>query len=267
MRASHSLTKQNYMRRAKFILLFIIISSMYIWAFAGIQYSGLLDSAWPVTKSIISGFVSPDLEYIYNREGEDLLRGLVETLAIAVVGIALSVVLAVPIGLWAARNLSSRYYLSSSGKVSLSFLRTLPDIVLALLFIKVVGPGAFAGMLALGIGAIGMLGKLYAEEVEGMDPGPVEAIIAVGGNKWQQLAFGVIPQVVPGFISATLYRFEINMRSAATLGVIGAGGIGTPLIFSIQSRNWERVGIILIGIVIVVLIVDLLSSYLRKKIV
>lgn len=100
----------------------------------------------------------------------------------------------------------------------MSFFRTLPDIILALLFIKVVGPGAFAGMLALGIGAMGMLGKLYAEEVEAMDPGPVESIAAVGGNKLQQLAFGVIPQVLPGFISATLYRFEINMRSAATLG-------------------------------------------------
>ncbi len=120
-------------------------------------------------------------------------------------------------------------------------------------------------MIALGIGAVGMLGKLYAEEIESIDKGPTEALIATGANKMQILWYAVVPQVLPGFISATLYRFEINMRSAATLGIIGAGGIGTPLIFSITARNWERVGMILIGIVVVVLIIDLLSSALRNE--
>ncbi|GAF63180.1 phosphate ABC transporter permease protein [Bacillus sp. TS-2] len=267
MKSTDSLKRERLIRRAKYSLLFIILASLYTWAFASLEFRGLLDTAWPVTKNIINGFISPDLSYIYNPQGEDLIRGLLETLAIAIVGVVLSVILAVPIGLWAAKNLSKYSLISHGGKGTLSFFRTLPDIILALLFIKVVGPGAYAGMLALGIGAIGMLGKLYAEEVEAMDPGPVESIVSVGGNKLEQLAFGVIPQVLPGFISATLYRFEINMRSAATLGVIGAGGIGTPLIFAIQGRSWDRVGIILIGIVVVVLIVDLISSALRKRIV
>ncbi|MDY7220943.1 phosphonate ABC transporter, permease protein PhnE [Halalkalibacterium halodurans] len=266
MKRSDLFKKERFLRRAKFSLLFIVLLALYGWAIAGIQFNGMLDTAWPVTKSIVQGFLTPDTSYIYNPEGEDLLRGLLETLAIAIVGICLSIVLAIPIGLWAAKNLSSTPLISQGGKSTLSFIRTLPDIILALLFIKVVGPGAYAGMLALGIGAIGMLGKLYAEEVEAMDPGPVESIVAVGGNKLEQLAFGVIPQVLPGFISATLYRFEINMRSAATLGVIGAGGIGTPLIFAIQARNWDRVGMIMIGIVLVVLIVDWCSSALRKRV-
>lgn len=267
MNQSVPLKKARRKRRWKFTALFIVLIALYTWAFSGIEFKGIQETAWPVTKNILHGFISPDLSFVYSPDGEDLIRGLLETLAIAIVGIILSIIFAIPIGLWAAKNLSSTSLISQSGKGILSFFRTMPDIILALLFIKVVGPGAYAGMLALGIGAIGMLGKLYAEEVEAMDQGPVESIAAVGGNKLQQLAFGVIPQVLPGFISATLYRFEINMRSAATLGLIGAGGIGTPLIFAIQGRSWDRVGIIIIGIVILVLIVDLISSALRKRIV
>ncbi|GEN86316.1 phosphonate ABC transporter, permease protein PhnE [Oceanobacillus sp. FSL W8-0428] len=260
------LKKARARKRGKIAIILIGLIAIYVWAISGIEFRGIQETAGPVTKNILKGFISPDWSYVYSPDGEDLIRGLLETLAIAIAGIFLSIILAVPVGLWAAKNLSKSFITSQSGKGVLSFFRTLPDIILALLFIKVVGPGAFAGMLALGIGAMGMLGKLYAEEVEAMDPGPVESIAAVGGNKLQQLAFGVIPQVLPGFISATLYRFEINMRSAATLGLIGAGGVGTALIFAIQGRSWDRVGIILIGIVVVVLIVDLLSSALRKRI-
>ncbi len=112
---------------------------------------------------------------------------------------------------------------------------------------------------------MGMLGKLYAEEIEAIDPGPSEALVAAGANKLQVLLFAVVPQVLPGFISATLYRFEINLRSAATLGIVGAGGIGAPLIFAINGRSWDRVAIILIGLVVFVLVIDLISSALRKK--
>ncbi|WP_059104535.1 phosphonate ABC transporter, permease protein PhnE [Shouchella shacheensis] len=254
-------------RRLKTAFVILLLLAIYVWAFGGINYSGIRESAGPVTRAILGGFINPDWDYVYSPEGEDLLRALLETLAIAVVGIFVSVLIAVPVSFWAARNLSRLRAISSSGKFVLSFLRTFPDIVMALLFIKVVGPGAYAGMLALGIGAVGMLGKLYAEEIEAMDRGPEEALIATGANKLQILWFAVVPQVLPGFISATLYRFEINMRSAATLGVIGAGGIGTPLIFAITGRSWDRVGIILIGIVVVVLLIDLISSNLRKRVV
>jgi phosphonate transport system permease protein len=138
---------------------------------------------------------------------------------------------------------------------------------MALLFIKAVGPGSFAGVLALGLHSIGMLGKLFSEEVEAIDPGPSEALAATGANKIQTLRLAVLPQVLPGFISYTLYRFEINLRSASILGIIGAGGIGTPLIFAMQSRDWERVGIILLGIIVMVVLVDMISGFLRKRVV
>ena len=163
--------------------------------------------------------------------------------------------------------MSKGHTLSGTGKFVLSFIRTFPELVMAIMFIKAVGPGSFAGVLALGLHSIGMLGKLFSEEIENMDLGPTEALVATGANRFQVLWFAVIPQVIPGFLSYTLYRFEINVRSAAILGVIGAGGIGTPLIFALTSRDWNRVGIILLGIIVMVTIIDLISGYLRKKIV
>ncbi|GJM74786.1 hypothetical protein HMSSN036_70020 [Paenibacillus macerans] len=129
------------------------------------------------------------------------------------------------------------------------------------------GPGSFAGVLALGLHSVGMLGKLFADEIENMDQGPAEALTAAGATRLQILWFAVLPQVLPGFLSYTLYRFEINLRSATILGMIGAGGIGTPLIFALSSRDWDRVGIIMLGIIVMITIIDLISGALRKKLV
>ncbi|WP_218943987.1 phosphonate ABC transporter, permease protein PhnE [Bacillus aquiflavi] len=245
----------------------ILLILLYVWAFSGLQNVEVKDTAMTVTKSILDGIIHPDWDYVYLPDGEDLLRGLLDTLAIAILGTIISVLLCIPFAFWAASNLSKGKMVSSSGKFTLSVIRTFPEIVLALLFIKAVGPGSFAGILALGLHSIGMLGKLFSEEVENMDMGPTEALIASGANRLQVLWFAVLPQVLPGFISYSLYRFEINMRSATILGVIGAGGIGAPLIFAIGSRDWGRVGIILLGIIVTITIIDYLSSYLRKKIV
>ena len=161
--------------------------------------------------------------------------------------------------------MSSGKLTSGTGKFVLSFVRTFPELVMALLFIKA-GPGSFAGVLALDYTLLNVR-KLYSEGIENIDKGPTEALIATGANRFQILWYAVLPQVLPDFLSYTLYRFEINVRSAAILGVIGAGGIGTPLIFALSSRNWSRVGIILLGIILMVIIIDFISSSIRKRIV
>jgi phosphonate transport system permease protein len=136
-----------------------------------------------------------------------------------------------------------------------------------LIFIGIVGPGAPAGILALGVHSIGMLGKLFSESIESMDIGVKEALESCGGNSTEVLFRAVIPQVLPEFLSYTLFRFEINMRAAATLGLVGAGGIGAPLIFAIKARDWERTGIIVIVLIVTVTIIDIISSRIRKKLV
>lgn len=245
----------------------ILLLFIYVWAFSGVPMEGFKETAGQVSKAILSGLFHPDWDYVYLPEGEDLLRGLLDTLAIAVLGTFISAFLCIPFAFWAANNMSKGLAITGAGKFMLSFIRTFPELVMALLFIKVVGPGSFAGVLALGLHSIGMLGKLFSEEVENIDLGPSEALTATGANRMQTLWFAIIPQVLPGFLSYTLYRFEINLRAATILGIIGAGGIGTPLIFALQSRDWERVGVILLGIIVMVSIVDIISGYLRKKVV
>ncbi|WP_028402686.1 phosphonate ABC transporter, permease protein PhnE [Ectobacillus panaciterrae] len=248
-------------------IIVVALAAIYIWAFSGMQIGGIKPTAGQITKSILSGISHPDWEYVSQPDGEDLLHGLVDTLAIAVLGTFISAILCVPFAFWSAKNMSRKKTISGSGKFMLSFIRTFPELVMALMFIKAVGPGSFAGVLALGLHSIGMLGKLYAESIENMDLGPTEALVATGANRFQVLWYAVLPQVLPDFLSYTLYRFEINVRSAAILGVIGAGGIGTPLIFALSSRNWPRVGVILLGIIVMVTLIDFISGRIRKKIV
>jgi phosphonate transport system permease protein len=253
--------------RIRYWLVAIFISAIYLWAFSGIQFNGIKSTAGQVSSSILSGLLHPDWSYVYIRGGEDLLRNLLDTLAIAVLGTFISALLCLPFAFWAAANRSAWRSVTGSGKVMLSCIRAFPEIVMAILFIKAVGPGAFAGVLALGLHSIGMLGKLYSEAIHNIDHGPSEALIACGANRLQVLWFAVIPQVLPEFFSFSLYRFEINIRSASILGIIGAGGIGTPLIFALESRNWSRVGIILLGIVIMVSLIDFISGYIRKRLI
>ncbi|MCM3768599.1 phosphonate ABC transporter, permease protein PhnE [Neobacillus niacini] len=247
--------------------IYLALALIYIWAFSGMNLPEIKPTAGQITKSIFNGMFHPDWDYVSDPGGEDLLHGLLDTLAIAALGTFISAVLCVPFAFWAAANMSKGKAASGTGKFVLSFIRTFPELVMAIMFIKAVGPGSFAGVLALGLHSIGMLGKLFSEEVENMDLGPTEALMATGANRFQILWFAVIPQVITGFLSYTLYRFEINVRSAAVLGVIGAGGIGTPLIFALTSRDWNRVGIILLGIIVMVTVIDLISGYLRRKIV
>lgn len=252
-------------KRYSWIFWMILIIGIYVWAILGMNLSGIQASAGEVTKAIINGICHPDWHYVYNGSGEDLISLIVQTLAIAFLGTFVSAFLSVPFAFLAARSQKKVQVKSKIGKFILVLIRTFPEIVLAIMFIKAVGPGAFAGVFAVSIHSIGMLGKLFSESLENMDHGAEEAILSVGGTKTDALFLATLPEIMPQFLSYTLYRFEIAVRSASILGMVGAGGIGTPLLFAIQTRTWSRVGIILLGIVITVTIIDWISGSLRRK--
>lgn len=232
------------------------------WAAAGLQYNPINLRETVPQAGVIFKLMVVEADWGYRG---DLLVKLLETIQMAVLGTLLASLLALPFGFLAARNMGKR--LSPVGKVLMDIIRVFPEVILAIVFIRGVGPGPLAGILAMGIHSIGMLGKLYSESVEAIDRGPAEALVSTGANRVQQVWYAVIPQVLPEFASYAIYRFEINSRAAAVLGVVGAGGIGAPLIFAIQGRAWGRVGIILMGIIVVVSVIDVLSSWLRKKLV
>ncbi|KRM19812.1 hypothetical protein FC40_GL001332 [Ligilactobacillus hayakitensis DSM 18933 = JCM 14209] len=261
--------QKTFWQKYSTLMISLVVLVIYGWALTGLTFSGIQESAGEVSSSIFHGLTHPDWAYVYDGSGEDLVSLILQTLAIAFLGTVISAVLSVPFAFWAARgkNEGKLHPRSTTGKFMLVLIRTFPEIVLAIMFIKAVGPGSFAGVLAVSIHSIGMLGKLFSEALENMDHGADEAIYAAGGTATDVLTLATIPTIMPEFLSYTLYRFEIAVRSASILGMVGAGGIGTPLLFAIQTRSWDRVGIILLGIIIMVTAIDWLSGMLRKKLV
>ncbi len=219
---------------------------------------GLRNNAVPLLR----GFVQPRWEI-----APLAFSSMAETFFMAVIGTTIGAILAFPLSFLAAGNLLGGTRFAVPGKTLLVAIRTFPEILLAIIFVAATGPGPTAGIMAMGIHSIGFLGKIFADVIEGIDPGPNEAIRAAGGGALQVFVWSVVPQVLPEFASNVLYRFEINLRAATVLGLVGAGGIGLPLIQRLQFRRWEEVSMLLIVIIAFVIIVDALSGRIRRRLV
>ncbi|MGM8214690.1 phosphonate ABC transporter, permease protein PhnE [Bacillaceae bacterium W0354] len=246
------------------ILIVIAVLALYIWTFTSIR----IDFA-KVWERFLSNYdrVVPKLFSPNWERAPEVIDKMIETIFIAYVGSLAAAIIAVPLGFLAAKNMTGSRIFSTLGVWILSAVRAFPEIILAILFIVAVGPTPFAGILAIAIGSTGMLGKLYAESLESIDMNVVEAMEANGANKLQVMFHGIIPQVIPEFLSYAIYRFEIDVRASTVLGYVGAGGIGTMIYFAQTGRNWSDMGMILLVIIIVVTIIDYASSYIRRKIV
>ncbi len=207
-----------------------------------------------------SGFVPPDF-----GDWRHYLQELVVTLQIAAWGTALAIVCSGPLALLAAGNLTP-WWVHQPVRRLLDACRAINEMVFALLFVVAVGLGPFAGVLALWIHTTGTLAKLYSEAVEAIDPQPVEGIRATGAHRLEEVLYGVIPQVLPLWISYTLYRFEANVRSASVVGMVGAGGIGLVLWDVIRGFQYAQTSAVLLLVVSVGLI-DLASAWLRRRLV
>ena len=187
-----------------------------------------------------------------------------QTIQMALWGTALAIIVAIPLGLLGARNIAPVWVQQPVRRV-LDLIRSIPDLVVALIFITAVGQGPFAGVMSIMFNTGGVLAKLFAEAVESIDKGPVEGVRATGAAPLQEVVWGVIPQVAPLWTSYALYRFESNSRAATVLGLIGAGGIGQILFDSLNSFSYSRVAAIAIVIVIAVTLIDLLSQTIRAR--
>jgi phosphonate transport system permease protein len=188
------------------------------------------------------------------------------TIQMAVWGTFLALVIAVPLGLAGARNLAPVWVQQPARRV-LDVLRSIPDLAIGAIFVVAVGLGPFAGVMALAVNTGGVLGKLFSEAVESIEPGPVEGVRATGAALPQQIVWGVIPQVAPLWSSYALYRFESNARSATVLSLIGAGGIGQNLFDSINSFAFDQTSAIVIVIIVAVSAIDLISQLIRSRLV
>jgi phosphonate transport system permease protein len=240
----------------------LAIAAAIIWSAWSTEVSpGRLIEGFPFMLDFLRRMLPPDLSVL-----DKALRGALQTLQIAIVGTAVGAVLALPVAFAAARNTAPTwaFYWTRS---ALNVFRAMDTLVYALFFVAAVGLGPFPGVLAVVVYTATVLAKLYSEAIEAMDPLPVEAVEAVGATRLQVLRWGVVPQLVPHFLSFTLYRFETNIRAAAVLGFVGAGGIGFYIQTYLRLLNYPAASTVLLVLVLMVMVVDFASSRLRARLV
>jgi phosphonate transport system permease protein len=249
--------------RAKFIAALVLAAAFLGWSANSLELSaGGLARALPVIGDYLTRMVPPDW-----RALDDLWGPTVDTLCIAIWGIVIATVIGFPLGTLAARNLTSSRILRGSAQTILNVLRSISELIWAVFFVAAVGLGPFPGALALGVNFGGILGRLYAEAIENIDTKPLEAMRATGAGHVQTILFAVVPQVMPQIVSYNLYWFEVGVRSATVLGMIGAGGIGFELVTTIRLYEFRATAAILLVILALVTIIDQASAILRKSIV
>jgi phosphonate transport system permease protein len=203
-----------------------------------------------------------------NATNIDLIfAAMIQTVHIATLATLLAVVLALPVAYLAARTTTPNSVTLALGRLIVVSSRSVNTIIWALLFVAVFGPGPLAGILAVAFRSIGFLGKLVAEAIEEIDPRPVEAMEATGANQAKVIAYGVVPQVLPSFFAVSILRWDVNIRESTVLGLVGAGGIGLLLQGAIDTFKWREVSLILIAILVVVVIGEFVSGWLRSRVI
>ncbi|UQS84865.1 phosphonate ABC transporter, permease protein PhnE [Apilactobacillus apisilvae] len=203
---------------------------------------------------------NPDWQYM-----NIIIQPIIETIQMALLGTTLGAIVAVPFSVIAARNIVKNPFIRGIVRLILNLVRTFPNLLLAALFVAVVGIGPTAGVFTLAIFSFGMVSKLFYETVEAIDDKPLDALKATGANKIQVIIYSVIPQVLNRFIDYFLYTFEINVRSSTVLGYLGAGGIGVYLQRSLSSFMYNQTSVIIITILVVVIVIDGISNILQEK--
>ncbi len=245
------------------ILTVLFVGAIIYWASSTIIFNGVTKNGADIAAKVLGAILQPDTKMLFDfKEGVPYL--LLETVCIALLGTLIGTVLAVPLAFLASSNIVPKW-VSFIGLCIIAAIRTFPAFVYGLMFIRVTGPGPFAGVLTLAVTSIGMISKLYIEAIEDLDHKILESLDAAGCNTFQKVRYGIVPQLFTNFLSTAIYRFEINIKDASTLGLVAAGGIGAPLIFAMNSFNWGEVGAILFGLILLVLFVELVSTKLRNK--
>ncbi len=237
------------------------VAVLLIYSFGPVELKnvGRLFAGSPATQAFAQDLLQPNF-----ADWRLFVAKMIETVQIALWGTLVAVVLAIPMGLAAARNIAPVWVVQPV-RAFMNLLRSIPDLVIGLLFVVAVGLGPLPGVLAIALNTAGVLAKLFSEAVESIDKGPVEGVRATGASGLQEIVWGVIPQVAPLWTSFALYRFESNSRSATVLGLIGAGGIGQVLFDRMNAFDFKAVSAIVIIIVVAVTMIDLLSQAMRKR--
>ena len=226
-----------------------------------INFIKLISDSSKYFGDILSRMLPPDFSNL-----NQLIYAMFETIEIAFLGTFIAIVLSIPFGLFSARNLAPNYFVYIVCKTVVIFFRAIPEFIIAMILVIAIGFGAMPGVLALGLHTMGFLAKFYAEDIEHINKGPIDALKSSGATKSQIISFGIIPQILPAFVANNLYILDRNVRMATMLGIVGAGGIGYELQSSFRMFEYERVSAIIMLIFLTIFLIDNFSSYIRSKI-
>jgi len=246
------------------LLIVLIVVSLVSWSASDVSFTGLTATGSQVAKGVVSGVFNPDLGLMFGTGETDVPYLLLQTIAIAVLGTIFGAILAIPFAFLASTNILPKP-IAYLFRVVILLIRTIPSLVWALMWIRVTGPGAACGVITQSVCSIGMISKMYITAIEDLDTRILESLDAMGCTAFQKIRYGVIPQLTASFISTAIYRFDINLKDATVLGIVGAGGIGASLVQCLNSRRWASVGSFVWGLMILVLIIEFFSTRIRKK--
>ncbi|MCH3962313.1 MAG: phosphonate ABC transporter, permease protein PhnE [Solobacterium sp.] len=259
---------EMYMQRPKNLWKRIAIAAvllvLVIWSADGISFNGIAAKGSEVAYGIVYGLTHPDLDLLFDMSTDGVFYLTAQTIAIAILGTIFGAILAIPVSFLASKNITNKW-VAFIFRALILLIRTIPSLVWALVWIRVTGPNAFCGVVTQSVCSIGMISKMYITAIEDLDTGVLDALDASGCTTFQKIRCGILPQLSANFISTTIYRFDINLKDATTLGIVGAGGIGAALVQSINSRRWAMVGSFLLALIILVLIIEYCSTKIRNK--
>lgn len=256
--------KERTIKRRTARLLTLFLAGVFLFCTATISPPDFSHTSPVLLKNMALGFLKPDWSFFFSPKSDGLGYLLLETVCISLVGTAIGAVLAVPLAFLNTKRFAP-------GPVSVLFnilimaVRSVPFFIYGLIFIRVSGPGAFSGVLTLALCSIGLMTKRFTESLDSLRLGPFFALSSMGVSRLPAIIHAVLPQLKPAFLSAVLYRFDVNIREASVLGLVGAGGIGAPLIFAMNQYAWDKAGAISIGLILLVWAIDVFSSFLRRQ--
>ncbi len=247
-----------------YTVIVLILAVLVGWSASGVNFTGVTSVGAEVAKGVFYGIFNPDKALLFGTSETDVPYLLLQTISIAVLGTIFGAILAIPFAFLASENIMPKpvAYLF---RVLILLIRTIPSLVWALMWIRVTGPGPACGVITQSVCSIGMISKMYITAIEDLDTKILESLDAMGCTPFQKIRYGVIPQLTASFVSTAIYRFDINLKDATTLGIVGAGGIGASLVQCLNSRRWAMVGSFVWGLMVLVMIIEFVSTRIRKK--
>ena len=248
----------------KYVLTALCVCLALVWSSTSIDFNGITGKGSEVAFGVVYGIFHPDTALLFDPGPFGVGYLLLETVAIALLGTLFGALLAIPFAFLSSEKIVPKP-VAFLVRSFVLMIRTIPSLVWALVFIRVTGPGPFCGVVTQSVCSIGMISKMYVNAIEDVDTRILESLDAMGCTSFQKIRYGILPQLTANMVSTVIYRFDINIKDASTLGIVGAGGIGSSLLQTIATRRWGMVGAFLTGMILLMLAIEYISTRLRKR--